>query len=62
MNVRFKRIKKKIINELNKLDKKIDKFNIFEKLNIFIILKFNSFDTSVLELIEELLLLKVYLF
>ena len=55
MNVRFKRIKKKIINELNKLDKKIDKFNIFEKLNIFIILKFNSFDTSVLELIEELL-------
>jgi hypothetical protein len=62
MNVRFKRIKKKIINELNKLDKKIDKFNIFEKLNIFIILKFNSFDISVLELIEELLLLKVYLF
>ena len=29
---------------------------------MFIILKFNSFDISVLELIEELLLLKVYLF
>ena len=40
MNVRFKRIKKKIINELNKLDKKNDKLNIFEKLNIFIIIKF----------------------
>ena len=58
----LKESRKKIINELNKLDKKIDKFNIFEKLNIFIILKFNSFDISVLELIEELLLLKVYLF
>ena len=51
----LKELRKKIINELNKLDKKIDKFNIFEKLNIFIILKFNSFDILVLELIEELL-------
>ena len=31
MNVRFKRIKKKIINELNKLDKKIDSKNYSEK-------------------------------
>ena len=35
MNIQIKRIKRKIINEFNILDKKIDKLNTLEKIEYF---------------------------